>query len=310
MSGITGSDLKNRIIKIMAHRIGQNLTLPGKLLLSAAGIAVVVAPIAIGLVVAPRIHAQAETARPQFEVTSVKPSLPVANKPVFVGMISGPKRFSASHETLVDLIGKAYGLDHWRISGGPAWISEDRFDVIATLPQGTPREQIPLMLQRLLAERFGLVVAREKRMSRVYALVEAKGGLKLKAVDPESPSPPGTSPGAISSAPLVFGRNAALGICCGLAKLNKVSMARFAALLSAQTDRPVVDETGIQGVFNVSLIWSPDDLASRPEEGAAVSPTGSSIYTAVQEQLGLRLEPRTAPLEYLVIERAEKPSEN
>jgi len=310
MSGITGSDLKNRIIKIMAHRIGQNLTLPGKLLLSAAGIAVVVAPIAIGLVVAPRIHAQAETARPQFEVTSVKPSLPVANKPVFVGMISGPKRFSASHETLVDLIGKAYGLDHWRISGGPAWISEDRFDVIATLPQGTPREQIPLMLQSLLAERFGLVVAREKRMSRVYALVEAKGGLKLKAVDPESPSPPGTSPGAISSAPLVFGRNAALGICCGLAKLNKVSMARFAALLSAQTDRPVVDETGIQGVFNVSLIWSPDDLASRPEEGAAVSPTGSSIYTAVQEQLGLRLEPRTAPLEYLVIERAEKPTEN
>ena len=113
---------------------------------------------------------------------------------VFVGMLSGPKRFTASYETLADLITKAYGLDHWRISGGLPWLSEDRFEVIATLPQGALREEIPLMLQGLLAERFGLIVAWEKRMSRVYALVEAKGGLKLKAVDPESLSPPGTSP--------------------------------------------------------------------------------------------------------------------
>jgi uncharacterized protein (TIGR03435 family) len=225
-------------------------------------------------------------------------------------MVSGPKRFSASYETLADLITKAYGLDHWRITGGPAWISQDRFDVIANFPAGTPAAQIPVMLQSLLAERFGLVVAREKRMSRVYALVEAKGGLKLKAVDPKSPSPAGTPPGVISSAPIRVGRNGALGICCGLAKLNKVSMARFAELLSAQTDRPVQDDTGIQGVFNVSLEWSPDDLGARPEEGATPSPTGASIYTAVQEQLGLRLEPRTAPVEHLVIERAGKPTEN
>jgi uncharacterized protein (TIGR03435 family) len=87
-------------------------------------------------------------------------------------------------------------------------------------------------------------------------------------------------------------------------------MARFAELLSAQTDRPVVDETGIQGVFNVSLEWTPDDVVARPEGRPTPSPSGSSIYTAVQEQLGLRLEPRTAPLEQLVIKRAEKPTEN
>jgi len=310
MSGITGSDLRNRIVTIMAHQIGQHLSLTGKLLLSGAGIAAVVAPVAIGVLIAEGTHAQAPAARPQFEVASVKPSAPLTNKPVFVGMVSGPNRFTASRETLVDLIGKAYGLDHWRISGGPAWLPEDRFDVIATLPQGTPREQIPLMLQSLLAERFRLVLATEKRMSRIYALVEAKGGLKMKAVDPEGPSLPGPSPGAVSSAPLIMGRNAAMGICCGLAKLNKVSLARFMALLSAETDRPVVDETGIQGVFNVSLIWSPDDFAARPEEGTAPSPSGPSIYTAVQQQLGLRLEPRTAPLEHLVVQRAEKPTEN
>jgi len=278
--------------------------------LAMAGTAAVVTPIAIGLLIAPRTHAQAPSANSQFEVASVKTSAPFTGKPVFVGMVSGPKRFSASYETLADLIARAYGLDHWRISGGPPWLGEDRFDVIATFPQGTPPAQISLMLQSLLAERFGLVVRREKKMSRIYALVEAKGGLKLKAVDPDSPAPPGTRPGVISSAPIRFGQNGALGICCGLAKLNKVSMARFAELLSAQTDRPVQDESGIPGVFNISLEWSPEDLRAKPEEGTNASPVGASIYTAVQEQLGLRLDPRTAPVEHLVIQHAEKPAEN
>jgi uncharacterized protein (TIGR03435 family) len=181
------------------------------------------------------------------------------------------------------------------------------------------------MLQALLAERFGLIVGRETRTSRVYFLVEAKSGLKLKPVDPDSPLPVGTQPGSISSVPITIGQNGALGICCGLARLNRISMARFAEMLSAQTDRPVQDETGIQGVFNISLEWTPENLGTQPE-GTAPLPEvnrggvtrrqetaterGSSIYTAVQEQLGLRLEPRTAPLEYLIIERAEKPTEN
>jgi bla regulator protein BlaR1 len=305
VSGITGSDLRDRIAKIMADRIAQKLTLRGKLLLAAAGAAAVVAPIIIGFLIAPRIQAQAPSAS-AFEVASVKPSMPpTLGGPVLFGMQADPNRFSAHQQTLVDLMTRAYGFDHSRISGGPPWVSSDRFDVIATLPQGTSAH-IPSMLQTLLAERFGLVVGRETRMTRIYALVEAKGGLKLKPVDTESPSAGGT-PVPVASAPLFLGRNGALGICCGLAKLNRVSMAFFAELLSAQTDRPVQDETGIQGVFNVSLEWTPDDLGTTPE---APSLAGASIYTAVQEQLGLRLEPRTGPLEYLVIEHAEKPTEN
>jgi uncharacterized protein (TIGR03435 family) len=266
---------------------------------------------AVVFLIAPRIDGQAPMAAPQFEVASVKRSAPPSlTKPVFAGMLSDPGRFTASYQTLGDLIAKAYGLDHSRISGGQPWISQDRFDVVAKMPEGTPSTQIPLMLQTLLAQRFGLVVSKETRSSRVYALVVAKGGLKLKPADPENASPAGTPPGAISSAPITFGKNGALGICCGLAKLNKVSMTRFAALLSAQTDRPVQDETGVPGVFNISLEWTPDESGTRPEGSAAPAPAGPSIYTAVQEQLGLRLEPRTAALEYLVIERAEKPTEN
>jgi uncharacterized protein (TIGR03435 family) len=108
--------------------------------------------------------------------------------------------------------------------------------------------------------------------------------------------------------------NGATGICCGKANLNRVTMGRFAVLLSAETDRPVQDQTGIQGVFDVSLEWTPDVAAPQPGrdtvEAPATSPTGPSIYTAVQEQLGLRLEPRNVPLEYLVIEHVEKPDAN
>jgi uncharacterized protein (TIGR03435 family) len=85
-------------------------------------------------------------------------------------------------------------------------------------------------------------------------------------------------------------------------------MARLADLLSSQTDRPVQDNTGIQGLFDVSLEWTPDD--ARPQPEASAPPTGPSIYTAIQEQLGLRLEPRTAPSEYLVIEHAARPTDN
>jgi uncharacterized protein (TIGR03435 family) len=248
---------------------------------------------------------------PSFEVASIKPSPPPDGKPILVGMVSDPNRFKGSFVTLPDLIARAYGIDHSRISGGPPWVSSDHYEVIAMLPRDTPADRIPLLLQTLLSERFKLSVRRESRMTRIYALVPAKGGPKLKRSEPEdSPSPGG--PPMLSSAPLTMRADGAMGICCGKARLNRVSVGRFAVLLSAETDRPVRDETGIQGQYDISLDWTPDVAAPQPGRDTveAPSPTGSSIYTAVQEQLGLRLEPRNVPLEYLVIEHVEKPDAN
>jgi uncharacterized protein (TIGR03435 family) len=269
--------------------------------------AIVLSALMVAASLAPRWIAFAQPALPSFEVASVKPSPPISAHGVFFGMIDDPDRFHGSYVTLLDLMTKAYGVEHARISGWPSWVVSERFDVIATLPTGTPPGQIPLMLQTLLAERFGLIVRRESRMTRVYALVPAKGGPKLKRVEAESSPAPGGPP-MLSSAPLIMGSNGALGICCGKAKLNKVSMTGFASFLSAETDRPVQDATGIEGQYEISLEWTPD--AARPQPDGTPSPAGPSIYTAVQEQLGLRLEPRNAPLEYLVIEHVEKPDAN
>jgi len=248
---------------------------------------------------------------PFFEVASIKPSPPLDGKPIRIGMVSDPSRFNGTFVTLTDLIARAYGIDHSRISGGPPWVLSDHFDVIATLPQNTPSDRIPLMLQALLAERFRLVVRRDSRITRVYALVPAKGGPKLKKSEAEDSASQGRNPTPVSSAPIIMRPNGAFGICCGRAHL-RTSMEGFALMLSAETDRPVRDETGIQGVYDILLDWTPE--AAAPQSGRdtveAPAATGPSIYTAVQEQLGLRLEPGSVPLDYLVIDHVEKPDAN
>jgi hypothetical protein len=159
---------------------------------SAAGVtacAVVLVGLTLAGSLAPRWIAFAQAAPPFFEVASIKPN----SHPVAFGMSDDPDRFNGSYVTLLDLMKRAYGVDLSRISGGPSWVSSDRYDVIATLPRGTPREQIPLLLQTLLAERFRLVVRRDIRTTRVYALVPAKGGPKLKRSEWETdPSRGGT----------------------------------------------------------------------------------------------------------------------
>jgi uncharacterized protein (TIGR03435 family) len=254
--------------------------------------------------------AQQPPQHPSFEVASIKPALPpTAGKPVLFGIKSDPSRFRGSYVTLQDLIANAYGVPHARISSDAPWVTSDRYEVLATLPPDTPPEQVPFALQKLLSERFGLVLRRETRISRVYALVPAKGGPKLMRPEAErSPSQGGAQAPTLSAAPLMMSAKGALGICCGHANLPKVSMGLFAELLSSRTDRPVRDATGIEGEFHVSLEWTPD--AAEPQPEGTPSPTGPSIYTALQEQLGLRLEPRNAPLEYLVIDHVEKPDAN
>jgi uncharacterized protein (TIGR03435 family) len=205
--------------------------------------------------------------------------------------------------TLKRCILYAYRMQDYQVSGGPDWLDKDRYEISAKAADqaekltGTAnRERMEAMLQTLLADRFKLVIHRETKVLPAYALVVAKGGFKLKEVQPDG----GTSTSS--------GR--------GKLTAGKISMEQLATTLSGMMDRPVVDMTGIKGVFNLKLEWTPDDSQPAVKPGGNDEPvsldkaSGPSIFTAIQEQLGLRLEAQKAPVEKIIVDHAEKPSEN
>lgn len=223
------------------------------------------------------------------------------------------------NNTLLSLVRNAYGLQNFQIVGGPEWLDRERFDIIAT---GSGAEvPFPVMLDRLralLSDRFGLVVHREMRDTAVYALVLArKDGqlgpqLRQSTIDcrPSVVVPGGTPPKGIippgqpaGEQPVCGGRTRR-----GLLMVGGAGLEDVARQLAASAGRSIVDKTGLTGTFDLTLTWDPDPA------GAAVDPAspnqGLSHFTAVQEQLGLRLEPQRAPVEVLVIDRAEPPTEN
>lgn len=227
---------------------------------------------------------------PAFEVASVKPSPPMVFGPGRSNFIGGPRtdagRATWTNVPLRFYTMQAYGLTiAWRIEGGPAWFASDNFDVTGTFPPGTSKEQIPLMLKTLLADRFKLATHSEMREHSIYALTVGKAGVKIR----ESADDDSSMTNRMGT---------------GHMDLHKVTMQRLADLLSGTTlkmdERPVVDMTGLKGVYDVTLDWAAD--ARQTEK--------PSLFTAVAEQLGLKLEARKAPVEILVIDRAEKPSEN
>jgi uncharacterized protein (TIGR03435 family) len=184
----------------------------------------------------------------------------------------------------------AYEVESYQISGGPAWMDSDRFDINAKAEGETApsKEQLRQMLQRLLADRFHLQFHREKRQRPAYTLMLAKSGPKLKE-----------SRAADSSMSLRSGAVQTL-------ELSKATMEQFAAQLSnSGLDNPVVDRTGLKGVYDIKLTWT-------PEYGGTPSsdPQTVTIFAALQDQLGLKLEPQQAPVEILVLDRVEKPSGN
>jgi len=219
---------------------------------------------------------------PKFEVASVKLSPPYQPGNT-VGVRLDATQFNSSGIPLRNLIYSAYGVPTWTVSGGPTWLDTEAYDISATLPSNTPKEQINAMLLALFAERFKLTTHREMRDYAVYALVLAKEGSRLKA----------SADGKFSI------RTGKYHL-----EIHNVSMAAFVTyLFSAHaTDRPVVDMTGLKGVFDVTFDWTPE----------TVEPTdmSSSVFSAIQEQLGLKLELRKSPVEFIVIDRVERPSDN
>jgi uncharacterized protein (TIGR03435 family) len=235
--------------------------------------------------------------RPAFEVTSVKPNKSVDRQ---FGIVPSPGgRVRATNSTLRQLINVAYGVPDFRITGNTGWMNTDRFDIDAKAVGDPPRDQLLLMLQSLLADRFKLEVHRETRELPTYDLLLAKGGPKLKEAKCVGQPSPQNPCGAFSgSAGHFFAR---------AAKISQLTL-----FLSTHESRVVVDKTGLTGEYDMDLTWTPVDPPLGPGDvgQAPPDPNAPSIFTALQEQLGLRAEPSKGPVEILVIDSAEKPTGN
>ncbi|HEU5020611.1 MAG TPA: TIGR03435 family protein, partial [Bryobacteraceae bacterium] len=179
--------------------------------------------------------------------------------------------------TLRMFVKYAYDLEDPQLSGGPAWLDRDIYAINARANRRVAAGELKQMLQSLLTDRFRLTVHRETRELPVYLLVLAKSGSKLDRGDENLR--------AVSSGPTLL--------------RGTMDSARIARQLTLMLHRTVIDKTGLQGVWKFDLTWAPDDVT-----------TGPSLFTAIQEQLGLKLESGKGPVQVLVIDRAEKPSDN
>jgi uncharacterized protein (TIGR03435 family) len=320
VSGVTGSDLKRRVEAIMLNRAADRLDIGKKLLLFGAAALAVAAPVMVGAMKASSIAAQepakpvpqliATSALPQFEVASIKPSAP--DTALKVDFAPGGKLF-ITNATLRFLIKIAYDIGDDQLAGGPGWVGSKRFDLAATPDKplgGDPKNMAPdqllifhkpvrLRLQRLLADRFRLKLRRESTPMPTFALVLAKRG-------PKNLTPAKSSGNPQLNAKAGNGVLNAVGV-------DMVTLAKF--LSEGQTGRPVEDVTGLKGKYDFHLEWTPDTIQNSPPPNDAANPQsldpgGVSIFTALQQQLGLKLEARTELADRLVVVRAELPSAN
>jgi uncharacterized protein (TIGR03435 family) len=242
-----------------------------------------------------------------YEVVSVKPNKSGSGD-MRISIL--PTTYNATNTTLPLLIQAAYGLKmDGLISGLPSWAESTHFDLEAKTDEATTStlDKLPVqerfqqqkqMLQAVLADRFHLQVHREIKDLPVYALVVAKGGVKLKAADPNNTYENGIKGfnGKSSAGMMMFGH--------GVLTTQATPVANLADNLTYQIHRIVVDRTGLTGKYDFSLKWSPDDAP------AAADTSSPSIFTALQEQLGLKLEAQKAPVETIVVDHVELPSEN
>jgi len=316
-------------------------------------------PLGVCLAIAGTAFGQAPAAAPAFEVASIKPAPPmtpamITSGKMHVGMKIDAARVDIGFLSLMDLICKAYEVKQYQVTG-PSWLSTERFDIVAKMPEGATKEQVPKMLQTLLAERFKLQIHREKKDQPVYALVVGKGGPKLKdaeeiapaAPTPETTGPNGApAPASTGSSQVNFKQTAGGAVVTdGEGRQQKISaspdgktmhfeisrttMDEMAEGMWRFVDRPIVNQTGLTGKYQMTLdIAMADIMAMARAAGVAVpnapgggaesgkpadaasDPTGNSIFASFQNA-GLKLEPKKLPLDFIVVDHAEKvPTEN
>jgi uncharacterized protein (TIGR03435 family) len=352
VSGVTGADLKQRIVEIMTERVVRKLGPGRKLLLVAVGLAVVAVPIVLGQVKAaqrmmlaavdtapmpfraaahamiaeeqttstaliaelqPATEMQSDAKPIAFDVVSIRPAAPPANdgRPRRIGFQFTDDGFVATNQSLLMTLLRQYQTELQMgpngIVGGPDWVRTIQWDIRAKVADSDIAEWSKLShdssapaierrnatLQAMLADRFKLKTHIETREGTVYALVVAKGGPKLKPLTSDAPTQivMNIGPGHISS--------------------ERMTIADVARFLTLQLGYHVIDKTGMTGDYDIALNWTPDQGAANAsgiDTGTPSESFGPSIFTAVQEQLGLRLEAQKGQVEHLVIESAEKPS--
>jgi uncharacterized protein (TIGR03435 family) len=219
-------------------------------------------------------------ARPEFDAVSIKPSQFSSGGAVLIGAQSNPGTVTLTGIKPRDLIARAYSLKPYQIVG-PNWLDDEYFDIVAKSAERVSDSEQRLMLQSMLATRFGLTAHMGTKELPCYELVVRKEGLKIHPVAADDTG------SRYYPAPTAIRGKA-------------ISMARLADLLAAKTDRPVLDKTEVSGVFDIDLKWSADSDTE----------AGPSLFTAVQEQLGLRLQASKSPIEALIIDRIDRPSKN
>jgi bla regulator protein blaR1 len=328
VSGITGSDLKERVRRIMGGNPVRRLSRATTIVLTALCATTIIAPIGFGFLDAPRASAallddQGTKPGLNFEVATVRQTKDAAQAQRFLRIMPG--RFSVVNTPLRDIIMFAFDAKSVsQLSGYPDWVSSTHFDIEAKeddataaalekLPTQERAGQLRMLVQALLVERFQLKVRREMKELPVYALVIAKGGPRLKAtVAPPPPSGPPTA-GVPRS-----------GFRIGLAKPGELqgsntNMDMFTGVLSRMPEtegRIVVNKTGLSGSYDITLKWTPQTSAPAGggSESAAPAPNGEdsgpALFTALEEELGLKLESQKGSVEVLVVDHIEEPSPN
>jgi len=261
-----------------------------------------------------RAFAQTPSPSPAFDAVAIKPAAPSADGRIMVGIRGGPGtpnpgQMDFFNISLADLIQNAYNVKNFQVSG-PDWLRSERFDITAKVPSGATKEQGRVMLQNMLAERFKLVLHQTTKDASIYALAIAKSGPKLKDAE--------TGPAAQPKRMMTMNGS-------GLMKmdLKGATMAAIVDMLGLQLDRPVIDMTGLTGSYDVLMEFAPDPAImamkmggiGQPPPSAAATPadpnSAPTIFSALTDQLGLKLEAKKGPVETVVVDSMEKtPTEN
>ena len=241
---------------------------------------------------------QAPSPGPAFEVATIKPVESTPKSGRFIVM-QGTNRFVEKDYTLRLLIAAAWNLNPKAVTGGPAWIETEHYDILALTPgdkQPTHDEQMA-MLRTLLADRFRLTFHRESKIFPIYSLELAKGGSKLKP----STASPTDQPQVIST---VYPERI-------LMPARNASMADFTSVLQrAILDRPVVDNTNLTGRYDFDLEWAPDESQFGGDIPASTDASIPPFFTAIEQQLGLRIVATRGPIQAIVVDHADHPSAN
>ena len=343
VSGVSGADLKQRILRIMTQRSGTAMRSGRKCLLAAAALLVVAAPVGFGF-----LHGQQAPAPsgdqtkgaivpdlPKYDVATIKPA---AGEDGRIRIMMTPSGVEFNGVQMQMLLQQAFGVERDRIIGEPDWARSKRFDIAAKVaPEDAPKlddlkmEQRRAMLLPLLEDRFGLKYHHETRELPMYSLVVAKSGPKLKESTaamtppgapggpsgPSTPNEPGRATGLSRDRP---GGPGMMRMSPGSLEANGGTTEFLAHALSNLVGRTVVNNTGLIGDFDYSLHWTPDESSMPrvgpagggppPQDDAPIDPNGPTLFTALEEQLGLKLQSEKGKVDVIVIDHIDLPTKN